>query len=183
MSDPTTPIERVRPLLRARQVREFLPEPPSDDEIHVLTEVARWSGSSRNGQPWRFIVVRSRDVLGQIHEAGAPSTRSLRTAPVGIAITLPGDQSDPEHAFDEGRAAERLLIAAGILGLGAGVAWIPPRARPLAAELLGLPEDRWVRTIVVVGHPSEAASLPKSAPGAARLPASETVLQERWPQD
>lgn len=182
MSDPTTPLERVRPLLRTRQVREFEPEPPSEEELHALTEVARWSGSSRNSQPWRFIVVRSRDVLGQIHEAGLPSTRSLRTAPVGIAITLPGDPADLEHAFDEGRAAERLLVAAGLLGLGAGIAWIPSRARPLAAELLGLPEGRWVRTIVVVGHPSEAASLPKSAPGEARLPASETVLLDRWPQ-
>jgi nitroreductase len=182
MSDPTTPLQRVRPLLRTRQVREFRPEPPSDAEIDVLTEVARWSGSSRNGQPWRFIVVRSREVLERIHEAGLPPTRSLRTAPVGIAITMPGDPADLEHAFDEGRVGERLLVAAGLLGLGAGIVWIPPRARSLAAELLGLPEDRWLRTIVVVGHPSEAASQPKSAPGEARLPAAETVLRERWPQ-
>jgi nitroreductase len=183
MSDLTTPLQLVRPLVRTRQVREFQPQPPSDAEIDALTEVARWTGSSRNGQPWRFIVVRSRDVLERIHEAGLPPTRSLRTAPVGIAITLSGDGSDPENAFDEGRAAERLLVAAGMLGLGAGIAWIPARARSLAADLLGLPGDRWVRTIVVVGHPSEAASLPKSAPGEARLPASETVIRERWPQD
>ena len=57
------PLERVRPLLRARQVREFTPEPPTDADLEALTEVARWTGSSRNSQPWRFIVIRdpSRD--------------------------------------------------------------------------------------------------------------------------
>jgi len=49
------------------------------------------------------------------------------------------------------------------------------------AELIGLPADRYVRTIVAVGHPTEAASRPKSAPGEARLPRSETVFRERWP--
>jgi hypothetical protein len=96
---------------------------------------------------------------------------------------MPGDPDDLEHAFDEGRVAERLLIAATTLELGAGIAWIRLEARPAVAEVLDLPPDRWVRTIVSVGHPSAAALRPKSAPGTARLPASERVLTERWPQD
>ena len=55
-----------------------------------------------------------------------PQTRSLLTAQAAIAIVLGGDEGDVEHAFDEGRAAERILIAAGLLGLAAGVAWINP---------------------------------------------------------
>ena len=179
MSDPA---ERVRPLLRTRQVREFTPEPPTDAELAALTDVARWSGSSKNSQPWRFIVVRDRAVLQRLHEAGLPQTRSLKTAPAAIAIVLGGDPADPDHAFDEGRAAERMLVAAGLLGIGAGIAWIFPQVRPLVAELLGLPPDRFVRTFVVVGHPSEDAMRPKSAPGMARLPRSETVMHERWPE-
>ena len=177
------PLERVRPLLRTRQVREFTPEPPSDAELEALTEVARWSGSSRNSQPWRFIVIRDPETIRSIHDVGVPQTRSLLTAPAAIAIVLGGEDGDLEHAFDEGRAAERLLIAAGLLGLAAGVAWIFPRVRGDVGHLLGLPADRFVRTIVAVGHPTEAAERPKSAPGAARLPRSETVFSERWPQD
>jgi nitroreductase len=177
------PLDRVRPLLRTRQIREFTPEPLTDEELTALTEVARWSGSSGNSQPWRFVVIRDRDTLGRIEGAGAPQTRSLRTAPAAIAIVMPGDPNDLEHAFDEGRVAERLLVAATLLDLGAGVAWIRAAVRPAVSQILALPGDRWVRTIVAVGHPSEAARLPKSAPGTARLPASETVLTERWPQD
>jgi nitroreductase len=182
VSDPR-PLERVRPLLHIRQFREFTPEPPTAGELEAMTEVARWSGSSRNSQPWRFIVIRDGETLRRIHEAGMPQTRSLGTAPAAIAVVLSGDPLDLEHAFDEGRAAERLLAAANLLGLGAGVAWIFPHVAPVVADLLGLPPDRFVRTIVPVGHPTDAARRPKSAPGTARLPASETVFEERWPQD
>jgi nitroreductase len=178
----TSEHERVRLLLRTRQVREFTDEPLTGAELEALTDVARWSGSSRNNQPWRFIVIHDRAVIERIHEAGAPQTRSLRTAPQAIAIVLGGDPADLEDAFDEGRAAERMLIAAGLLDLAAGISWVRPSARPVVADLLGLPPDRFVRTMIAVGHPSEAALRPKSAPGDARLPAAETVFEERWPE-
>ncbi len=80
MSEPA-PLDVVRPLLRTRQVREFTPEPPTDAEINALTEVARWTGSSRNSQPWRFIVIRDPVTIGRLHEASMPQTRALLTAP------------------------------------------------------------------------------------------------------
>ena len=121
-------------------------------------------------------------MLRQIAEVGLPQTRSLRTATAAIAIVLPADDAhDISNAFDEGRAAERILIAAGMLDLGAGIAWIFSKIRPAVAELLGLPDDRFIRTIVSLGHPTEAARRPKTAPGEARLPRSETVFYERWP--
>jgi len=177
------PLDRVRPLVRTRQVREFTPEPPTDAELEALTDVARWSGSSRNSQPWRFIVIRDPATITSIHDAGVPQTRSLLTAPAAIAIVLGGDDGDIDHAFDEGRAAERVLIAAGMLGLAAGVAWIFPTVRAEVGRILGLPADRFVRTILAVGHATEAAQRPKSAPGAARLPRAETGFKEGRPQD
>jgi nitroreductase len=183
-ADPhaATPLDRVRPLLRTRQVREFTESAPTDEELHALTEVARWSGSSENNQPWRFIVIRDPGVISRIHEIGVPPTRSLATAHAAIAIVMPvEEQDDASHAYDEGRAAERLLIAAGMLDLAAGIAWLRPDVRPMVGELLGLPDAWSVRTIVAVGHASEAAKRPKNAPGEARIPASETVFSERWP--
>jgi hypothetical protein len=38
-----------------------------------------------------------------------------------------------------------------------------------------------IRTIVAIGHPSDAARQPRAAPGKARLPREETVFYERWP--
>jgi nitroreductase len=176
------PLEIVRPLLRVRQIRQFTDKAPTNEELAALADVARWSGSSTNTQPWRFIVVRDRDVLLQLHQAGLPQTRSLATALAAIAILLP-DGDVISHAFDEGRAAERMLIGATNLGLGAGIAWIMPGIRPLVGKLLTLPGGWFVRTLVVVGHPTKEARAPKAAPGKARLPREDVVFEARWPED
>lgn len=171
----------VQSLVRVRQIREFTDESPTDEQLDAIADVARWTGSSENTQPWRFIVIRSRETMLRIHEAGLPQTRSLKTAPAAIAIVLPEDDHAISRAYDEGRAAERILIAATFVGLAAGIAWVMTPVRPVVAELLALPPDRFVRTIVVVGHPTEAALAPKNPTGKARLPRAETVFQERWP--
>lgn len=184
MTDAPTPRTVVRPLLKARQVREFTDEPVSDADLDAITDVARWTGSSRNSQPWRFIVVRDRDRIRQLAEAGLPQTRALRTATAAVAIVLPDEPSRRiSHAYDDGRAAERMIIAAGMLRLGGGVAWIRSDVLPAAREILGLPEDRMVRTLIALGHPTPEAQKPKSAHGQARLPRSETVFAEGWPSD
>jgi nitroreductase len=181
-ADSRRPDHIVRPLLRVRQTREFEPEVPTDEELGAIADVARWSGSSTNTQPWRFIVIRDREVIARIHEAGMPQTRSLATAPAAIAIVLPDDDDAVSYAYDEGRAAERMLIAASFLGLAAGIAWVMPHVRGVVADLLGLPADRFVRTIVVVGHPTERSRAPKNPPGKARLPREEVIFEGRWPK-
>lgn len=181
--ESSDPARTVRPLLRVRQVRDFTDESVEPQALAAIADAGRWSGSSANSQPWRFVIVRDHDTLGAIHQAGLPSTRSLATAPAAIAIVLPERPgAGIGNAFDEGRAAERMLVAASLLGLGAGIAWINKNARPTVATRLGLPEDRYVRTVVAVGHPTPTARRPKSPRGEARLPREETVFEERWPQ-
>jgi nitroreductase len=180
----THPADVLRPLRRTRQVRQFTDEPVDAEQLAAIADVARWSGSASNSQPWRFIVVTNVDVLRQIAEIGPPQTRSLQTATAAIAIVLPAAENDRTEigiAYDDGRAAERVLIGAGFLGLGAGIAWIRPDVRPAIGELLGLPTDRYIRTIIALGHPTEAALAPKAAPGEARLPRDESIFSERWP--
>ncbi len=178
----TAASKAVRPLLRVRQVREFSDQPVDPSALDALADAARWSGSSKNTQPWRFIVITDPVSLRSLHECGLPQTRSLATARAAIAIVLPLEPGrGVSHAFDEGRAAERMLIAASLLGLGAGIAWIGSEARPDVSELLGLPGDRFVRTVVAIGHTSDAARQPKSAPGEARRAREETVFSDRWP--
>ena len=178
---PDSPADVVRPLLQVRQTRAFSDEPVDNALIDALTDAARWSGSNSNGQPWRFIVIRDPAVLRAIGEASLPA-RHLVGAPVAIAISVPQEEGmNLAHAYDEGRAAERMLIAASLLGLGAGIAWALKRSRELAHELLGIPHGRVVRTIVAIGHRSEAGGARKSLPGRARLPRSETVFDGHWP--
>jgi nitroreductase len=180
MDPQRDPAAILRHLVRARQVREFTSDPVDQAALDALADVGRWSGSSRNTQPWRFLVITDETTIRALAAAGHPQTRSLATAMAAIAITLPMDVGEVSAAYDEGRAAERILIAAGLLGLGAGIAWVRGDVRKAVAEILALPTERYVRTIVALGHPTEAARQPKSAPGRARLPREETVRYERW---
>ena len=178
----TDPADAIRALVRVRQVREFTDEPVDPAALDAIADAARWSGSSKNTQPWRFITIREPTTLRALAEAGPAQTRGIATAQAAIAIVMPEAEGKAvSFAYDEARAAERILIAATLLQLGAGISWIIGDVRPRVAALLGLPEDRFVRTIVSIGHPSDAARRPKSPRGAARLPREETVLSERWP--
>jgi nitroreductase len=168
----------ARLLRRVRQIRDFRPDPVPDDLLHEILEVARWTGSASNRQAWRFIVIRDAAMLKQIAEIGAPSTTHVGKAPLAIAVVMPGD-AEVRNAFDEGRVTERILIAAELLGLGAGIAWVKADLRAQVHALLGVPEQQFVRSIVAIGDPTEAARKPKSEPGTARKPLDELVYQER----
>jgi nitroreductase len=179
----TDPSDVLRPLRRTRQVREFEPKPLDPAVLDAIADVARWTGSSRNTQPWRFIVITEPSTLRAIHIAGLPQTRDLATATAAIAIVLPSDPDRAVHdAYDDGRVAERILVAARMLDIGAGISWIRADVRSAVAALLGLPDAWMVRTIVQLGHPTEAARRPKTRPGEARLPRAEIVFRERWPE-
>ena len=128
MSTPASPHDLVRPLLRTRQVRAFTAKPPTDEQLEAITDVARWSGSSTNEQPWRFIVIRDRTTIRALADLAMPSTRALQSATAAIVVTIPADRErQVGRAYDEGRAAERMLIAAGLLDLGAGIVWLWPK--------------------------------------------------------
>jgi nitroreductase len=180
----TDPADVLRPLRRTRQVREFEPTRLAPETLDAIADVARWTGSSKNTQPWRFIVITDASTIRAIHAAGLPQTRGVATAPAAIAIVLPAEPDRAVHdAYDDGRVAERILVAAAMLDIGAGISWIRSDVRPAIAALLDLPSDRMVRTVVQLGIPTAAARLPKSEPGKARLPREEVVFQDRWPAD
>ena len=181
---PSSPIDRLRPLIRTRQVRAFIDQPLTDAEMDAIAEVARWTGSSQNSQPWRFIAIREVETLRAIADAGLPNTRGLLTATAAIAVTLPDDARRALlMAYDDGRVSERILDAASLLGLGAGINWVRPDVREAVRSILGYPQDWLVRTIVALGHPTEEARRFTAAPGTARLPREDVMFTERWPAD
>jgi nitroreductase len=172
--------DTLEAMRQTRHTREFTTEPLSGAQVDTILEAARWSGSAVNRQAWMFVAVRDREVLARLSEL-APDAAGVPSSAVTIAIGMhPGD--DPEwDPFDEGRAGERMLIAATALGLAASVAWVAPSAnRRKVAQLLELPEPYYVRTLVSVGYPTARARERKSPRGKARKPFAE-VTREMGP--
>jgi nitroreductase len=146
-----------------------------------LLEVARWTGSARNTQPWEFVVVKDKALLMALSQLRTP-INWVAAAPLAIALVMNG-VSETSEAFDEGRVSERLLIAARLLGLGGGTAWYGDASlQAKAKELLGIPADRIARSMVVLGYPITARD-PRPNPAAGgRRPLTELVSYDRLGQ-
>ena len=169
-------IDRMRSV---RQIRQYSPEQVPDAVVKQLLRVAQWTGSSRNTQPWHFIVVRDKEQLRNISQLRAP-INWLAAAPLGIAIVLDGER-DVSEAYDEGRVSERMLIAAHDLGYGAGVAWYGDDTQEADAKrILGIPAERTARSIVVIGRPVSAKDPRPNPRRGGRKPLSEIVSYERY---
>ncbi len=173
--------EVARELRKVRQARQYRPDPVPDDVVNELLEIARWTGSSRNTQPWHFIVVTDKEQLRQISQLRTP-INWLADAPLAIAIVLDG-ASEIGEAYDEGRVTERLLIGARLLGLGGGTAWFGDEGQQARGkEILGIPAERTARSVVVIGTPTTTKDHRPNPATPGRHPLAEIVSYNRFGQ-
>jgi nitroreductase len=169
----------IRFLRGLRAVREYTPEPVSEDLIRDILEVGRWAGSSSNTQPTEIVVVRDPALKQLIGENGA---RPATGAPVVLVVLTRGDSERREsEAFDNGRLVERLLLAAKAHGLGANIATIKGDGPQIVGKALGVPPERRVWTVVTLGHIDHAARKARPASqGAGRKASEDFVHWERY---
>lgn len=163
-------------LISLRAVRNFRPDTVPQEVVDEVLNVARWSGSASNRQPWEIVVIRDRETLGAL-AAVEGYAGHLVGAPLGFVLVMAGNRAEQE-AYDEGRLSERIMLAAWAHGVGSSIGWIVGSGRDAAKELLGIPQERMVRTAISLGYPDESARRPR--PWAARKPLSEIVHEERY---
>jgi nitroreductase len=147
-----------------RSVRLFSRREIADDVLLDILDSGRWTGSAKNTQPWDLIVVKNRDNLEALAQCGRYAGH-LAYAPLAIALVMRGD--DVPTLMDEGRLMQNLMLGAWTHGVGSCIASIyPAENEERARELLGIPQDRHLRTMLSIGYPAgpEALRLPENAP-------------------
>jgi nitroreductase len=177
-TDGSTTRDPITFLRSLRAVRTFRPDPVGQEVIDDILDVVRWSGSASNRQPWEIILVRERDTLTSLAALDGYAGHLAR-APLGIVLVMAGDRAEQE-TYDEGRLAERIMLAAHAHGVGSSIGWIVGPGRDAARELLGIPGHKVVRTAISLGYPDEQARRPRSGRGPARKPLGEIVHNERY---
>ena len=162
--------------IRSRlSVRNFKPDPVPGRVVNRMLRAARWAPSARNRQPWHFVVIRSRDTLDAIG-AIASSGGFIGQAPLAIAVVM--DRGGrPE--FDAGRSLQQIELAAWSEGVGGCVAGVRGEENDKVKELLGIPEDKELVTVVAFGYPTDEAA----AGGKQRKPLSEIASSEKYGQE
>ncbi len=179
MTDINSTNDALETVRKVRQVRQYVPGEVTDEHLDQLLEIARWTGSSRNTQPWRFVVVRDKDMLKQLADLRENITW-VADAALAIGLVSPG-QNLQHEAYDEGRVTERLMIAASMLGLGAGTAWFgEPEREAKAKALLNVPEGKTLRSLVAIGPFVTSKDPRPTGPKPGRLPLEELVRYETY---
>ncbi len=87
---------------RRRSIRRFKPDPVPDEHVRQILEVARWSMSGANAQPWEFIVVKDQELRSKIFDL----YRTNRTRVETIEMTrVPELRHSQIGIFKEGGTA------------------------------------------------------------------------------
>jgi len=144
-----------------RAYRSLEPTKITEELVKDLAKHAQLAPSCSNNQPARFIFVYDPSSLKEIHAALSPGNTWAQAASLIIAVFSKREDDclirDREyHQFDTGLATAFLILRATELGLVAHpIAGFSPKK---TKEILGIPEEYKVITLVNVGKHSETIS-------------------------
>jgi nitroreductase len=157
-----------------REVRRYADRAIEPEVERRILQAGRVSGSSKNRQPWRFVVIaepQTRERAAQAVWNGA----NVRGAALVVAVVVGGKGP---VTFDAGRAAQNMLLAAWDAGVGGCPNGIsdPDAMR----EVLGLSDDERFAIVLSFGYPARPIDPESRSPEewlarAARRPLEQLV--------
>lgn len=143
---------------KRRAYRSLDPAEVSRDLITNLAEMAKIAPSCANKQPWRFVFIYDKEVLKELFTVLSEGNKWVEKASMIIGVF-----SDPEndcvigkrlyYLFDTGMATAFLILRATELGLVAHP--IAGFKETPAKEILGIPREMRLITLIIIGKHSE----------------------------
>ena len=107
-----TAAEHIALLRNLRATRQLRSDPLPEYVLHDILEVARWSGSAGNRQPWELVVVRDRGALQRLASIDGANAGHLASALVKLfrdnAATLTPDRVHSAFFDSHPPALERI---------------------------------------------------------------------------
>ncbi|PLX78769.1 MAG: NAD(P)H-dependent dehydrogenase/reductase [Desulfuromonas sp.] len=148
-------------LSQRRSIRKFESRAVSKEQVELLAEALLRAPSSRNRQPWEFVIIDDPEKLQRLGAAKQHGSAFLEGAPLAVVVAADPDICDV-WIEDCSIAAILVQIAAEALGLKS--CWVQIRLRKTdhgrnaedeVREIVGLPDRFRVDCIVGIGHPDE----------------------------
>lgn len=175
-------VEGVLPVVHHRwSPRSFADREVSPADLHKVFEAARWAASSYNEQPWRFIVsIRNSLTYKKIFDTLIGFNQGwAASAPVlilGAASTKFSHNGTPNGyaLYDLGAASSYLTLQAAALGLATHQ--MAGYDQAAARQVLDIPEDYALGSIIALGYQGDPAALPHP-----EMVAMEIAPRERRP--
>src|ERR1700753_3530585 len=165
--------------IRARRnVRQYKPDPVSDDDLNRIAERGGRAPSAKNRQAWDFVIVTDKR---QLHELSTVWRGAGHIAGAAAAIALvipepPDERRRVTRQSDAGKATMAMMLAAPDLGIGTGHSSVGEQDK--ARAILGVPEGYEVAYLLGVGYPADRPLKPIRKPK--RRPFDEVVHHGHW---
>ena len=162
--------EAVRTVLA---VRAYQDRPIPADAVRRIVEAGWLTGSSKNLQPWHFIVVEHRETLRRLG-ALVRSGPYTAEAPLAVVVAI-----EPTRfaVSDASRAVQSMVLTAWSEGIGSN--WVGFQGTLTEIKsLLGIPDAIDVLAILPFGYPAHAVGRGKKR----RKPLGEVAHRERFGQ-
>ncbi len=160
-----------------RAIRQFIDQPIPESSMLTILNAGRRAQSSKNTQPWNFIAITDRSTLKTLSECGAYAGH-LAGAALGVAIIHPDPGEKFQLMFDIGQTAAYMQLEAWELGIGSCIASIYEADK--ARDLLGFPQDYYLRIALSFGYPQDADLLTRPPKKGGRRPLPEIVHRNKW---
>jgi nitroreductase len=138
-----------------RSIRRFTGETVSDELIDKIIEAGTWAPSGMNNQPWKFAVIKDRDLKSRVAELTHYS-KCVLSANVLIAVFL--DNSASYHKIKDAQAIgsclQNMLLTIHDEGLGA--VWLGEilKSSDKVRALVNGPDDLELMAVVALGYPA-----------------------------
>jgi nitroreductase len=150
-----------------RSVRRFTDQEVPPQVVDRLLKAACQAPTAGNLQPWRFWVVRNREVKDRlVHVAygqsfvGQAPVVILVGADLSVSARGYGDRGSHLYSIQDTAAAiENLLLAAQAEGLG--TCWVGAFNEEAARRSLGIPQTVRPVAIIPVGYPASSRHKPE----------------------
>ncbi len=148
-------------LKKRRSIRKYQPRPIEKEKIETLIEALLRSPSSRNLNPWQFVLVSEPGLLGKLGRSKEHGSGFLKGA--ALAVVLLADPARCDVWVEDCAVAATILqLTAEEMGLGS--CWVQIRLRQHSStisaqhyikELLQIPDNLEVASIISLGYPDE----------------------------
>jgi nitroreductase len=137
-------------LLKRRSIRYFKNIEVPNEVLDEIFEICRFSPTSKNCQSYYFIVIKNRKILNFLGDLRGESSAPIKRAPMAIAVCVDTTKTKRPEA-DGHIAAYHFILACWIFGLG--TCWIAGMNRNEVKDMLTVPEEHFIATIIPVGYP------------------------------
>jgi nitroreductase len=143
-------VDALEAIRKRRSVRNYTGDPIPREDLETIVDAGRLAATGGNRQPWDFIVVTDREMIDRLKIAAAWMEKA------GAIIAVVMDPVSRWWLEDGSAAVENMLSASTALGYGS--CWLEGYTLPREEEfkeLLGVPDEKRLLTLVPIGVPVE----------------------------